>query len=171
MTERPAAAPRTAPVAPPSNMGQGHENTLNRRYHRVQKVGEGTYGVVYKARDNMKGTFVALKKIRIDGEDEGVPSTAIREISLLKDLVHENVVTLEDVVVVSASRIYLVFEFLAKISSVTSTTVHHRDSRDLVNSYLYQLPMALLTATQIGSFTAISNPKSSHRSQGQLEDR
>jgi serine/threonine protein kinase len=55
-------------------------------------VGEGTYGVVYKARDKQTGDYVALKKIRLEGDDEGVPSTALREISLLKELDHTNVV-------------------------------------------------------------------------------
>lgn len=41
---------------------------------------------MYKARDNTTGNIVALKKIRLEAEDEGVPSTAIREISLLKEL-------------------------------------------------------------------------------------
>ena len=52
----------------------------------------GTYGVVYKARDVTTNQVVALKKIRLEAEDEGVPSTAIREISLLKELKDENVV-------------------------------------------------------------------------------
>lgn len=47
----------------------------------------GTYGVVYKAMDlHNKGQIVALKKIRLEDEAEGVPSTAIREISLLKEV-------------------------------------------------------------------------------------
>lgn len=53
---------------------------------RVLRLYTGTYGVVYKARDNKDGRIVALKKIRLESEDEGVPSTAIREISLLKEL-------------------------------------------------------------------------------------
>ena len=52
----------------------------------------GTYGVVYKAKDINSGQVVALKKIRLEAEDEGVPSTAIREISLLKELKDENIV-------------------------------------------------------------------------------
>ena len=48
--------------------------------------------MVYKAMDAVSGEVVALKKIRLEAEDEGVPSTAIREISLLKELRDENVV-------------------------------------------------------------------------------
>ena len=62
------------------------------RYQKLEKLGEGTYGVVYKAQDKITGEFVALKKIRLEKEDDGVPSTAIREISLLKTLKHPNIV-------------------------------------------------------------------------------
>jgi serine/threonine protein kinase len=62
------------------------------RYQKLEKVGEGTYGVVYKAKDRMTGEIVALKKIRLEAEDEGIPGTAIREISLLKELQHPNIV-------------------------------------------------------------------------------
>ena len=62
------------------------------QYEKVEKIGEGTYGVVYKARDRTNGATIALKKIRLEQEEEGVPSTAIREISLLKELQHSNVV-------------------------------------------------------------------------------
>ena len=62
------------------------------RYERKEKLGEGTYGVVYKALDRQTNTYTALKKIRLEREDEGVPSTAIREISLLKGIKHPNVV-------------------------------------------------------------------------------
>ena len=62
------------------------------KYERLEKLGEGTYGIVYKCRDLRTGEMVALKKIRLEKEDDGVPSTAIREISLLKGLKHPNVV-------------------------------------------------------------------------------
>ena len=48
----------------------------------MERIGEGTYGIVYKARDRVSGEIIALKKIRLEAEDEGIPSTAIREISL-----------------------------------------------------------------------------------------
>ena len=84
-------------------------------YKRLEKVGEGTYGVVYKALDLRPGQgqrVVALKKIRLESEDEGVPSTAIREISLLKELKDDNIVRLYDIVHSDAHKLYLVFEFL-----------------------------------------------------------
>lgn len=66
------------------NDDQNHSNSDStmERYHKIDKVGEGTYGVVYKAKDRVTGEIVALKKIRLEAEDEGIPSTAIREISL-----------------------------------------------------------------------------------------
>ena len=52
-----------------------------------------------------------MKKIRLESEEEGVPSTAIREVSLLKELQHPNIVMLQDVIM-QESRLYLIFEFL-----------------------------------------------------------
>lgn len=83
------------------------------RYKRMDKVGEGTYGVVYKCEDITTGQLVAIKRISLEQDDEGVPSTAIREISLLKELSHLNVVRLLDVVC-QERRLHLVFEFLDK---------------------------------------------------------
>lgn len=73
----------------------------------------GTYGVVYKARElNHPNRIVALKKIRLEAEDEGVPSTAIREISLLKEMQDPNIVQLFNIVHADGHKLYLVFEFL-----------------------------------------------------------
>ena len=90
----------------------------------------GAYGVVYKARHIDTGAIVSLKKIRLDAGDEGVPSTAIREISLLKELKDENIVKqvcpLKSItfscsssctrrfleIVHADQKLYLVFEFL-----------------------------------------------------------
>ncbi|EXJ64448.1 CMGC/CDK/CDC2 protein kinase [Cladophialophora yegresii CBS 114405] len=82
-------------------------------YQKIEKIGEGTYGVVYKARDlSNGGRIVALKKIRLEAEDEGVPSTAIREISLLKEMNDPNIVRLFNIVHADGHKLYLVFEFL-----------------------------------------------------------
>lgn len=81
------------------------------RYHKIEKIGEGTYGIVYKAQDRDINQIVALKKIRLEQEDEGIPSTAIREIALLKQLHHPNIVRLHDVIH-TEKRLTLVFEYL-----------------------------------------------------------
>ena len=47
-------------------------------FQKIEKIGEGTYGVVYKGRNKVTGEIVAMKKIRLESEDEGIPSTAIR---------------------------------------------------------------------------------------------
>ena len=113
------------------------QNTL--QYEKVEKIGEGTYGVVYKARDRATGATIALKKIRLEQEEEGVPSTAIREISLLKELQHANVVRLQDVVHADA-KLYLVFEFL-DLDLKKHMDAHPRLGSDgrLVKLYLYQM--------------------------------
>jgi len=81
------------------------------KYQKIEKIGEGTYGVVYKARNRVSGELVALKKIRLEAEDEGIPSTAIREISILKELQHPNIVRLHDVIHTD-KKLTLVFEYL-----------------------------------------------------------
>lgn len=81
------------------------------KYQKIEKIGEGTYGVVYKARNRETGELVALKRIRLNSEDEGVPCTAIREIALLKELRHANIVRLYDVLH-TENKLTLVFEYL-----------------------------------------------------------
>jgi hypothetical protein len=71
--------------------GIGFE-TDGRRETQLDKIGEGTYGNVYKARDTTNGELIALKKIKFQNDDEGIPSTAIREVCLLKELHHDNIV-------------------------------------------------------------------------------
>lgn len=108
-------------------------------FQKVEKIGEGTYGVVYKARNKETGQLVALKKIRLDLETEGVPSTAIREISLLKELKHPNIVRLLDVVH-SEKKLYLVFEFLSQdLKKYMDSTPASELPLHLVKRYLFQL--------------------------------
>ena len=61
-------------------------------WKRGQKLGEGTFGEVYVATHEKTGEVAALKKIKLECEDEGVPGTTLREVSLLKELQHPNVV-------------------------------------------------------------------------------
>lgn len=116
------------------------------RYAKVEKIGEGTYGVVYKAKDTGTGEVVALKKIRLEQEDEGVPSTAIREISLLKELNDENIVKLLDIVHAD-QKLYLVFEFLdgdLKRYMENAASKHAPMSDQIIKKFCYQLNSGLL---------------------------
>ncbi|OAP65209.1 CMGC/CDK/CDK5 protein kinase [Fonsecaea erecta] len=81
-------------------------------FQQLEKLGEGTYATVYKGRNRQTGELVALKEIHLDSE-EGTPSTAIREISLMKELKHENIVTLHDVIH-TENKLMLVFEYMDK---------------------------------------------------------
>ena len=108
-------------------------------YEKVLKIGEGTYGVVYKARSLRDDSMVALKRIRLDQDDEGVPSTAIREISLLKELRHENVVSLLEVIH-EETKLYLVFEYLdLDLKKHMDSTPHVLNDRTVVKGYVYQM--------------------------------
>jgi len=91
--------------------GEEEDVEIFGRFQIVEKLGEGTYGKVYKAVSNQTGEFFALKKIRILYEEDGVPGTAIREVSLLKGCDHPNVIKLHEVFS-NPSALYLVFEFL-----------------------------------------------------------
>lgn len=90
-------------------------------FHIVNQIGEGTYGQVYKATDKKTNEVVALKKVRLENEKEGFPITAVREIKILKQLNHENIVNLKEIVTDKSNVLgfkkdkgafYLVFEFL-----------------------------------------------------------
>jgi len=89
------------------------------RYNLLDRVGKGTYGVVYKAKDKKSSETVALKTISLI-EEEGIPSTAIREIALLKFLKHQNIVVMHDVIHMS-DKLTMVFEFSSLTSKSTST--------------------------------------------------
>jgi cyclin-dependent kinase 2 len=135
----PHRAPALGALSAADNTEHQPTHTLPPQYEKVEKIGEGTYGVVYKAVDRESGATVALKKIRLEQEEEGVPSTAIREISLLKELRHANVVRLMDVVH-SDAKLYLVFEFL-DVDLKKHMDAHPAATRDVgtVKLYLYQM--------------------------------
>jgi len=84
---------------------------ISSRFSMLEKIGEGTYGTVYKAICHNTGEKVAIKKIKIMYEEDGLPATALREISLLKEMNHTNVIRL-DQVYSSRFSLFLVFECL-----------------------------------------------------------
>ncbi|KAJ1361526.1 P-TEFb-associated cyclin-dependent protein kinase Cdk9 [Parelaphostrongylus tenuis] len=87
-------------------------------YEKLLKIGQGTFGEVFKARCKKTGKMVALKKILMENEKEGFPITALREVKMLQQLKHENITDLIEVCSSKASAhnrdrstFYLVFAF------------------------------------------------------------
>ena len=83
----------------PDGQPRFHGCSSLRTYEILSKLGEGTFGEVYKARSNKTGRTVALKKILLHNEKDGFPITALREIKLLKMLSHPNILKLEEMAV------------------------------------------------------------------------
>ncbi|CAI9118490.1 OLC1v1020068C1 [Oldenlandia corymbosa var. corymbosa] len=100
-------------VSPPRtlNMRQGCRSFDE--FHGPKKIGEGTYGTVYKAKDTITGDIVALKEVKILNEREGFPITALREINVLLSLHHSSIVDVKEVVVDDKSdKVYIVMEYI-----------------------------------------------------------
>ncbi|KAF2709526.1 Pkinase-domain-containing protein [Pleomassaria siparia CBS 279.74] len=143
-----AVANRTDSSISVRNLGGGQTiPTLpimdNRRhpssFQQLEKLGEGTYATVFKGRNRQTGELVALKEIHLDSE-EGTPSTAIREISLMKELKHENIVLLHDVIH-TENKLMLVFEFMDKDLKRYMDSRGDRGALDppTIKSFMYQL--------------------------------
>lgn len=86
------------------------------KYRRTELLGQGTYGKVYKALHMQTGQTVALKKTILGSDEEGVPPTTLREVSILRSLESPYIVKLMEVVHTEARSgspvLFLVFEFL-----------------------------------------------------------
>jgi cell division cycle 2-like protein len=81
-------------------------------YEKLNRISEGTYGVVYRAKEKSTGKIYALKKVKLEEEREGFPLTSIREINILLSLHHPNIVNVTEVVVGSSlDAVFLVMEY------------------------------------------------------------
>uniref|UniRef100_A0AC35TGF1 Protein kinase domain-containing protein n=1 Tax=Rhabditophanes sp. KR3021 TaxID=114890 RepID=A0AC35TGF1_9BILA len=125
-------------------MNKGHINSRRiNEFDASGRIGEGTYGVVFKARWAKMNCDVALKKIKIDKDLEGVPSTCLREVSLLKELSHPNVVKLYDAIYLE-TRLFLVFEFIDNdLKNVIKKIKNRKIPLPYIKSFAHQLLNAL----------------------------
>ncbi|KAL8622789.1 Cyclin-Dependent Kinase 7 [Nucella lapillus] len=112
----------------------------SKRYEKIEFLGEGQFAVVFKARDTKTNNVVAVKKIKLGSRVEaadGINRTALREIKLLQELSHPNIIGLLDVFG-QKSNVSLVFDFMEtdleiviKDSKIVLTAAH-------IKSYMLQ---------------------------------
>merc|ERR1711935_626244 len=126
----------------PGAMFSNVSSSAMERYEKLEKGGEGTYGVVYKAKDRETNEIVALKKVRMGSEDEGVPSTALREIALLKEIQHPNTVGLKDVES-TESKLYLIFEWCDQDLKKYMVSYKGMISAERIKSLMYQMVLGI----------------------------
>uniref|UniRef100_A0A672LPJ3 Cell division protein kinase 5 n=1 Tax=Sinocyclocheilus grahami TaxID=75366 RepID=A0A672LPJ3_SINGR len=108
------------------------------RHKTLEPVTDGTYGTVFKAKNRETHEIVALKRVRLDDDDEGVPSSALREICLLKELKHKNIVRLHDVLH-SDKKLTLVFEYCDQDLKKYFDSCNGDLDPEIVKSFMYQL--------------------------------
>jgi serine/threonine protein kinase len=106
----PAAAAAAASVVKPPPASNINNKRLRRTFQapvvlrdvnvfeRKHQVGEGTYGSVFVGKDKQTNEIVALKRFNTKQEENGFPITAIREVKILKELKHPNIVKLKEIV-------------------------------------------------------------------------
>ncbi|XP_056682115.1 cyclin-dependent kinase-like 4 isoform X5 [Monodelphis domestica] len=87
-----------------------HNSNIMEKYEKLGKIGEGSYGVVFKCRNKNSGQVVAIKKFVESEDDPIVKKIALREIRLLKQLKHANLVNLIEVFR-RKRKMHLVFEY------------------------------------------------------------
>uniref|UniRef100_A0A0K0DX30 cyclin-dependent kinase n=1 Tax=Strongyloides stercoralis TaxID=6248 RepID=A0A0K0DX30_STRER len=110
---------------------------LNHIYTKLEKLGEGSYATVYKSYDRLNKRIVALKEIQLQ-KMEGLPFTAIREASLLRDLHHSNIVHLYQIIHHS-DHLILAFEYMYTDLSKYMELFKHGLENDLIRIFLFQL--------------------------------
>lgn len=109
-------------------------------FEKSDKLGEGTYGIVYKGRDLLRKEAVAIKKIRLENENEGMPSTTMREIAILKELDHPNIIDLLSVKYQpSEKRLDLVFEYVELDMKKYLKKFKEPLSENLIRTFMRQL--------------------------------
>ncbi|CAA2970061.1 cyclin-dependent kinase G-2-like isoform X1 [Olea europaea subsp. europaea] len=129
------------PALPPQrsvNMLQGCRSVDE--FERLNKIDEGTYGVVYRARDKKTGEIVALKKVKMEKEREGFPLTALREINVLLSFHHPFIVDVKEVVVGSnLDSIFMVMEYMEHDLKGLMETMKQPFSQSEVKCLMLQL--------------------------------
>ncbi|KAK3014206.1 hypothetical protein RJ639_008951 [Escallonia herrerae] len=129
------------PLVPPQrsvDMLQGCRSVDE--FERLNKIDEGTYGVVYRAKDKKTGEVVALKKVKMEKEREGFPLTSLREINILLSFHHPSIVDVKEVVVGSnLDSIFMVMEYMEHDLKGLMETMKQPFSQSEVKCLMLQL--------------------------------
>ncbi|KAG6398734.1 hypothetical protein SASPL_140203 [Salvia splendens] len=129
------------PAQPPRrsvNMLQGCRSVDE--FERLNKIDEGTYGVVFRARDKKTGEIVALKKVKMEKEREGFPLTSLREINILLSFDYPSIVDVKEVVVGSnLDSIFMVMEYMEHDLKALMETMKQPFSQSEVKCLMIQL--------------------------------
>ncbi|XP_076898028.1 cyclin-dependent kinase G-2-like isoform X2 [Bidens hawaiensis] len=109
-------------------------------FERLNKIDEGTYGVVYRAKDKKTGEIVALKKVKMEKEREGFPLTSLREINILLSFHHPSIVDVKEVVVGSnLDSMFMVMEYMEHDLKALMETMKQPFSQSEVKCLMLQL--------------------------------
>lgn len=113
-------------------------------YERLNQIEEGSYGVVFRARDTQTGDIVALKKLKLEDEKHGFPITALREINALMACRHEHVVNIREVVVgETLTQVYIVMDFIEHDLKSLLTVMPNTFLQSEIKTLLLQLLSAV----------------------------
>ncbi|KAJ3354525.1 kinase subunit of RNA polymerase II carboxy-terminal domain kinase I [Allomyces javanicus] len=154
------------PAADPAYIVAPTPPTRPDYYETLAQVGEGTYGKVFRARHPKTGQLVALKRIRIEKDRDGFPITAVREMQLLQQVKHPNIIALNDVALETVAGtmggtaesptatpaavggqpqtyVYMVFEYMQHDLAGILQHPHVRFRAEHIKSLVQQLMQAL----------------------------
>ncbi|CAM4544837.1 unnamed protein product [Lepidochelys kempii] len=140
------------PVPPGDRLGRCRSV---KEFEKLNRIGEGTYGIVYRARDTQTDEIVALKKVRMDKEKDGIPISSLREITLLLKLRHPNIVELKEVVVGNhLESIFLVMGYceqdLASLLENMQTPFSEAQVKCIILQVLKAFSIFMRTSSSIG---------------------
>lgn len=111
-SEMTAATTTMATTSCKRHMSMLNECRSVENYEKLNRISEGSYGVVYRARDKETGEICALKKVKLEKERDGFPLTSVREINVLLSLSHPSIVNVSEVVVGSTlDAVFMVMEY------------------------------------------------------------
>ena len=112
------------------------------RYEISEIIGQGSYGIVYKAKDLLDYSHVALKKITMKDSKEGISPTVLREVGILRRMEHPNIVPVKDFFIEN-DNYYISFEYLSEDLHKFLERIQTPLSERIIKYYIHQLLLGL----------------------------